>query len=84
MSESKFFKVVMEDGERHRQRKNLLTLLEIRFGTNLGEYQSALEGIDDLARLEQLFRLAATCSSPNAFQAALPVEGSPPRPRRRR
>jgi hypothetical protein len=72
MKESKFYQEIMMEGELLRQRADILRVLRARFGRDAAtEFTATLDEMDDLARLEPVLDLAATCSNVEAFRDGL-------------
>jgi hypothetical protein len=61
-----------EQGARETTRENILETLAFRLQPEVAEtFKSALESIDDLQRLKQLFRAAMRVETPEDFTQAL-------------
>ncbi|MCZ2342855.1 MAG: hypothetical protein LC104_13860, partial [Bacteroidales bacterium] len=60
-----------QEGRQEGQRRSLERVLRKRFQPLTSEQVAALEGVTDLARLEELMDEAVTCSSLTAFFATL-------------
>ncbi len=71
MIESPWLKEVLEECEVKLQRKNILEILEVRFGAIEPEVSADLQRITDPVRLRELLLLAARCPHLDAFRARL-------------
>ena len=68
----KSFEQGIEQGKKQHAVEAILTVLEVRFGTDVaGKLKLFLEVVDDLERLDQLHRVAARASNINEFTQAL-------------
>ena len=63
-----------ELGALQATRENVLNLLEVRFGKVTAHTATVLAQVNDLARLKNLFRHAATAESLEEFKKALPTQ----------
>lgn len=71
MIESPLIQELMEQRDRESKHEAILDNLEARFGPPPAEVSLAVRSISDLARLRDLHRLAATCTSLEAFRSHL-------------
>ena len=68
----KSFEQGIEQGKRQQAVEAILTVLEVRFQTDVAEkLKPFLGAIDDLQRLDQLNRVAASASNIDEFTQAL-------------
>jgi hypothetical protein len=73
MKESKFYQEILQEGELSAKRADILRVLRVRFGADATTaFTSTLDEMTDLARLDSLLELAATCPTVEAFRAGLP------------
>jgi hypothetical protein len=83
MRESPAYEEIRNEGRVEVGRSDILVVLEERFGREAAEQVRAdVQAIDDLTRLERLYRLLVRCSGLAAFREGL-QRGMPP-PRRTR
>jgi hypothetical protein len=77
MKESKMLRRARQEAELILQRANILRVLRARFGaTAATEFTATLDDMDELARLEPLLDLAATCRDVADFRAGLQTQGA--------
>jgi hypothetical protein len=75
MKESTAYREIMDEGRVEQGRAYILTSLEERFGPEAAEQVRAdVQTVDDLARLDRLFRLSMRCADLDAFREALRAE----------
>ena len=66
-----------QQGALETTRENILEILAFRLQPEVAEtFKSALEAVDDLQRLKQLFRAAMRVESPEDFTQALDENGN--------
>ena len=66
-----------QQGEKESSRKHIFEVLTLRFPSEaVLHFKPALEKIDDLQRLEALFRAAILADTPEDFQKALAENGN--------
>lgn len=66
-----------QQGVRENTREKILEALELRLQPDAAQvFKPILEQIDDLSRLNELFRAAIQVDSPEAFQQVLEVNGN--------
>jgi hypothetical protein len=81
MKESPAYREIMDEGSMLTERAHILTVIEERFSAEAAEQvRTDVQSIEDLARLERLFRLSMRCPDLTAFREALRAE-MPPRRR---
>jgi hypothetical protein len=79
MKESRILRRAREEGQLIAHRAAILRVLRARFGaTATAEFTGALDEIDELARLELLVDLAATCRDMAGFRAGFQTQGATP------
>jgi hypothetical protein len=86
MKESPAYREIMDEGRVEISRTYILVVLEERFGKEAAEQVRAdVQTIEDLARLDRLYRLSLRCPDVAAFREGLRAEMPPRRrPSRRR
>ena len=76
MFESSTYRYIYEQGQREITVKYTLIVLDVRFGIGTDEnLQIALEQIEDIQRLETLYRTAVQTDSVEAFMQTLTENG---------
>jgi hypothetical protein len=73
MNESPFYQHIMDDGRKETKRTDILMALKARFGEETAEQvKDAVNVMEDLTRLDELFNLSLYCRGFEEFRAALP------------
>ena len=76
MFESSTYRYIFEQGQRENAVKYILSVLDARFRTGTDEeLQLSLEAIEDMQRLETLYRTAVQTDSVEAFMQTLTENG---------
>lgn len=75
MRESPLYDIIAKEGEQNRARKDILQVLQLRFGAEaMKEFEPAVNRIDHLEQLDELHRLAVQSRRISQFRRAFPKE----------
>jgi hypothetical protein len=86
MRESPLYQEILDEGRVEKARADVLAVLEECFDVRTAAaFAEAVNGLNDLDRLDQLHRLAVRCQTIDEFRAGLEAAQAPPRraPRQR-
>jgi hypothetical protein len=78
MNDSPLFEIIAREGEQRQARKDVLKVLELRFGSETAKaFTAAIDRIQNIESLEELHKLAVQCRRITQFRRALPKEPGP-------
>jgi len=86
MKDNPFYQEIMNEGRKETRRQDTIVAVEERFGPEAAaQVAGAVNALEDLTQLDQLFRLAIRCGDIHEFRQALePATPHQPAPRARR